>query len=338
MKKVKIAVIGLGRLGYWHAVNVSKIRGAELHVVCDQNKDMAAKVAQELEVPSFTVNPDEVFQNEAVEAIVIASPTSTHYALLQKAAQSGKAVFVEKPLTINLEEAYAIEKRIQETNLFCQVGFMRRFDPAYVEAKRRIEAGDIGQPIYYRGISRDPDAPHESFIPNSGGIFVDMAIHDFDAARYLMNAEVTAVSAHGRILKYPFMEKYGDVDQSLTYLEFNTGAAGDVEASRNAHYGYDIRAEVIGTEGTLFIGDLKHHHVHLLTKSGKTHDLLPSFPVRFSDAYTIEMDAFIQRVRENEKSPVTAKDGVRALEFALAAKQSFQTGEKVKVFDKLTIH
>lgn len=338
MKKVKIAVIGLGRLGYWHAVNVSKIRGAELHVVCDQNKDMAAKVAQELEVPFFTVNPDEVFQNEAVEAIVIASPTSTHYALLQKAAQSGKAVFVEKPLTINLEEAYAIEKRIQETNLFCQVGFMRRFDPAYVEAKRRIEAGDIGQPIYYRGISRDPDAPHESFIPNSGGIFVDMAIHDFDAARYLMNAEVTAVSAHGRILKYPFMEKYGDVDQSLTYLEFNTGAAGDVEASRNAHYGYDIRAEVIGTEGTLFIGDLQQHHVHLLTKSGKTHDLLPSFPVRFSDAYTIEMDAFIQRVRENEKSPVTAKDGVRALEIALAAKQSFQTGEKVKVFDKLTIH
>lgn len=329
MSKLKTAVIGLGRLGYWHAVNISKIRGAELSAVCDHTHERAAKVAQELEVPSFTTDPDDVFKNDDIQAVIIASSTSTHYSLLKKAAESGKAIFVEKPLTINLEEAYDIQKLINETKTFCQVGFMRRFDPAYTEAKKRIEAGDIGQPIYYRGISRDAHAPHESFIPRSGGIFVDMSIHDFDAARYLMNAEVSSVVAHGRILKHSFMEKYGDVDQSLTYLEFNTGAAGDVEASRNAFYGYDIRAEIIGTEGSIFIGNQQHHHVHLLTKLGKTHDLLPDFPVRFEDAYIIEMEEFVGSVRLNEESRVTVGDGVKALEIALAAKESFQKAQKV---------
>ncbi|OLN23907.1 oxidoreductase [Domibacillus antri] len=331
MNKIKTAVLGLGRLGYWHAVNVSKIRGAELSIVCDMNEETAAKLTQELEVPSYTTNPDDVFQNDDIRAVIISSPTSTHYELLKKAAESGKAVFVEKPLTIDLDEAYSIQKLMKEKNTLCQVGFMRRFDPAYDAAKKRIEAGDIGQPIYYRGISRDAHAPHEAFIEHSGGIFVDVSIHDFDIARYLMNAEVSSVAAHGRILKHSFMEKYGDIDQSLAYLEFDSGAAGDVESSRNAYYGYDIRAEVIGTEGSIFIGDLRHRNIHILTKSGKTHDLLPDFPVRFVDAYTIELEDFFRIVQLNETPRVTVHDGVKALEIALAARQSFQTGQKINM-------
>ena len=330
--KIHTATFGLGRLGYWHAVNVAtRIRGAKLSAVCDTNLDLAQKVAKELEVPFYTANPDDIFQDDSIKAVVIASPTSTHYELLKKAVASDKAIFVEKPITIDLHQALEVRKLVEETNTICQVGFMRRFDPAYAAAKKRIEAGEIGQPIYYRGISRDPQAPHESFVEHSGGIFVDVSLHDFDIARYLMNSEVTAVSAHGSVLKYPFMKKYNDVDQSLTYVEFASGAAGDVESSRNAYYGYDIRAEVIGTEGSIFIGNLRQHDIHVLNKKGATHDIVPNFPERFVDAYNLELADFFRVVEEQSVPRVTADDGVKALQISFAARESFQTGKKVQL-------
>lgn len=332
-KKIRTAVFGLGRLGYWHAVNVTKNRSAELVTVCDASLETAERMARELEVPNYTNNPEEVFQDETIEAVVIVTPTSTHFDLVKRASETGKAVFVEKPLTIDLNDARSIQGIIHTNNTICQVGFMRRFDPAYAEAKRRIAAGDIGNPIYFRGISRDPKAPHESFIEHSGGIFTDVSIHDFDIARYLMNSEVTSVSAHGSVLKYPFVKKYDDVDQALTYIEFASGAAGDVEASRNAYYGYDIRAEVIGTEGSIFIGTLREHDIQILTKAGNTHDILPDFPVRFKDAYHLELDDFFKVVLEKGTPQITADDGVKALEIAYSARKSYQKGQKVKLED-----
>ncbi|USK29529.1 Gfo/Idh/MocA family oxidoreductase [Bacillus sp. CMF21] len=330
-KKIRSAVFGLGRLGYWHAVNVAKIRNAELVAVCDMNIETAKRVAEELEAPVFTANPDDIFQDDTIEAVIIASPTSTHFDLLKRASESGKAIFVEKPLTIDLKEANEIKGMIEKNNSICQVGFMRRFDPAYDAAKKRIDAGDIGDPIYFRGISRDPHAPHEAFIKHSGGMFVDVSIHDYDIARYLMKSEVTSVSAHGLVLKYPFLEKYGDVDQSLTYIDFASGAAGDAEASRNAYYGYDIRAEIMGTEGSIFIGNLREHNIQILTKAGNTHDILPDFPSRFTDAYNLELSDFFRVVAENGTPRVTVDDGVKALEIALAARESYQTGQKFEL-------
>ncbi|MGI8386388.1 Gfo/Idh/MocA family oxidoreductase [Robertmurraya sp. P23] len=335
-KKVRTAVFGLGRLGYWHAVNVAKNRNAELVSVCDVNFESAQRVAAELEVPKFTTNPEEIFQDETIEAVVIASPTSTHFDLLKRASETGKAIFVEKPLTIDLKESFEIKSIIEQNQVICQIGFMRRFDPAYDAAKKRIAAGDIGDPIYFRGISRDPVSPHEAFIKDSGGLFVDVSIHDFDIARYLMNTEVESVSAHGRVLKYPFMEKYKDVDQALTYIEFVSGAAGDAEASRNAYYGYDIRAEVIGTEGSIFIGNLRQHDIQILTKAGNTHDILPDFPTRFTDAYTLELEEFFKVVLEKAVPRVTVDDGVKALEIAYAAKESYLSGNKVEL-SKVTV-
>ncbi|MEW9501483.1 inositol 2-dehydrogenase [Jeotgalibacillus marinus] len=329
-KKIRSAVIGLGRLGYWHAVNVaSRIPNAELVAVCDMNLEEAQRISKELEVPFSTSSPDDIFQDGTIEAVIISSPTSTHFDLLKMASESGKAIFVEKPLTINLSEANEIKGIMEKNNTICQVGFMRRFDPAYDAAKKRIVAGEIGEPIYFRAISRDPYAPHESFIKHSGGMFVDVSIHDFDIARYLMKSEVTSVYAHGRVLKHPFLEKYNDVDQSLAYLEFASGAAGDAEASRNAYYGYDIRAEVIGTEGTILIGNLQQHNIHILTKSGATHDILPDFPTRFTDAYNLELADFFRVVTEKETPRVTVDDGVKALEIALAARESYRTEQKI---------
>lgn len=328
-KKIRTAVFGLGRLGYWHAVNVTKNRDAELVAVCDMSIETAERVAKELEIPNFANNPEDIFQDDTIEAVIIATPTSTHFDLLKRSSESGKAIFVEKPLTISLKEAREIKDIIESNKTICQVGFMRRFDPAYDAAKRRIDAGDIGKPIYFRGISRDPQAPHESFIEHSGGMFVDVSIHDFDIARYLMNSEVISVSAHGSVLKYPFMEKYGDVDQALTYIEFASGAAGDVEASRNAYYGYDIRAEIIGTEGSIFIGNLREHDIQILTKAGNTHDILPDFPIRFKDAYNLELEDFFQAVIKKGSTRVTVDDGVKALEISYAARESYQTGQQV---------
>lgn len=329
-KRIRCAVLGLGRLGYWHAENLmTKIKGAELSCIADPFANQAEKVANELGVKNWTKDPSEVFANDELDAVIIATPTSTHASMIKQAATHKKHIFVEKPITHDLEESDEVIQVIQENRVYCQVGFMRRFDPAYTEAKRRILAGDIGKPIYFKGVSRDPGSPPAEFIKNSGGIFLDMSIHDYDIARFLMESEVTSVSSHGKILVNTFMEEFHDVDQALTYLTFASGAAADIEASRNAFYGYDIRGEVIGTEGTIAIGSLRYHDVKVLTKKGSTHDIVPAFPERFADAYQRELSHFIECLQNGEEPAVTAVDGKMALEIAMAAKKSFESRRKI---------
>lgn len=327
---IRCAVLGLGRLGYWHAENLAaRVKGANLLSVADPFGNQAEKVARELGVERWTKNPDEVFQDPTIDAVIIATPTSTHAEMIEKAAEHGKHIFIEKPLTSNLEEADRVIQAIRKNNVYCQVGFMRRFDSAYMEAHRRIQAGDIGTPLYFKGVSRDPGSPPEEFIKNSGGIFLDMSIHDYDIARFLLNSNVTSIVSHGNILMHSFMEKYQDADQTITYLTFESGAAADIETSRNAFYGYDIRGEVIGSEGSIIIGSLRYHDVQILTKRGSTHDIIPAFPERFKDAYLNEIHHFIDCLKSNEKPSVTEMDGKIALEIAYAAKKSFETEKKV---------
>jgi scyllo-inositol 2-dehydrogenase (NAD+) len=335
IETIRCAVLGLGRLGYWHAENVAtQVKGAQLVCVADPVEGQAEKVARELNVQKWTKESSDVFTSPDIDAVIIATPTSTHADMIKEAAQHGKHIFVEKPLTRYVEEAAEIIETIRKNGVMCQVGFMRRFDPAYVEAKRRILAGDIGKPIYFKAVSRDPGSPPPEFIKNSGGIFLDMSIHDYDIARFLMGAEVTSVSAHGNVLVHEFMKEYNDVDQAITYLTFDSGAAGDIEGSRNASYGYDIRGEVVGTEGTLVIGSLRYHDVQILTSNGSTHDIIPAFPQRFRDSYLHEMEHFIDCLRKGEKPSVTEVDGKIALEIAAAATQAFETGKRVHLNQK----
>jgi scyllo-inositol 2-dehydrogenase (NAD+) len=273
----------------------------------------------------------EVFGDPDIDAVVIATPTPTHAALIVQAAQSGKHIFVEKPLTLNPDEADDVLRVVREHKVACQVGFMRRFDPAFVEAKKRIARGDIGRPIYYKGVSRDPYSPPAEFIRASGGMFADMMIHDFDMARFLLASEATSVSAHGSVLVHPFMRKLGDVDQAVAYVTFASGAAGDMEASRNAKYGYDIRVEIMGTEGTIAVGSLKYHDLQIWTPQGSTHDIVPHFPEKFRDAYLLEMIHFIDCVRNGERPSVTEEDGKAALQIAVAARRSFESGRTVSL-------
>jgi len=329
-RKIRCGVLGLGRLGYWHAVNATtRLRNVDVISVCDVDINRAKEVANELGTPNFTDQPEHIFGNPTIDAVIIATPTSTHFNLIKMASEANKAIFVEKPLTIDLNEAKQIVSILNQNHTYCQIGFMRRFDPAYREAKKRIDAGDIGKPIYFKGISRDPDVPHAEFVKHSGGIFIDVSIHDFDIARHLINSEVTAVSANGSVIKHSFIADYNDVDQGLTYLEFSSGAIGDVEASRNAYYGYDIRTEIVGTEGSIFIGNLRHHNINVLTKNGSTHDILPSFPERFEDAYFLELQDFFEGLVTGAPPKVTADDGLKALEVSVAARDSFLNKQTV---------
>ncbi len=330
---IRCAVLGLGRLGHHHAKNLAthQVSGAELVSVVDPMEGRAEQVAREFGIRKWTQNPDDVFQDPDIDAVIIVTPTSTHADMIKRAAINGKPIFVEKPLTQNIEEADEIIQTIKDYNVICQVGFMRRFDPAYAEAKRRIEAGDIGKPIYFKGITRDAGAPPAEFIKHSGRMFLDVSIHDYDIARYLMGAEITSVSAHGRVLMNPFMEEFKDVDQAITYVHFDSGAAGDIEASRNSPYGHDIRTEIIGTEGSLFIGTLRNQNVTFLNFKGSSYEIIPDFQTRFNDAYRLELVHFIDCVQNKKTPKVTEVDGKVNLEIAIAATESFDSGQTVQV-------
>ncbi|GIN91721.1 scyllo-inositol 2-dehydrogenase (NAD(+)) [Siminovitchia terrae] len=329
---IRCAVLGLGRLGFWHAENLaSKISGAKLTKVVDPFEGRAEQVARELNVDSWSQNPMDVFEDENIDAVIIVTPTSTHAEMIRLAARHGKDVFVEKPLTQSVKEATEVIKEIEKNKITCQVGFMRRFDPAYMEAKRRIEAGDIGKPLYFKAVSRDGNVPPEDFIKHSGGIFLDVAIHDYDIARFLMNDEVYSVRSSGNILmeSNQFMEKYNDVDQGLSQIKFKSGASGDIETMRVASYGYDIRGEVVGTEGAIQIGSMRNSDVRIFNRNECSHDLVQDFPTRFKDAYLLEMVHFISSLRNNKQPQCTALDGKKALEIAVAATKSFKRGDPV---------
>ena len=339
-RTIRCAVLGLGRLGYWHAENLAfKVKEAELVTVIDPLGGRAEQVARELGVENWSQNPDDAFNDDTIDAVIIVTPTSTHAEMILRAAENKKHIFVEKPITQELSDADKVINEVKNNNVTCQVGFMRRFDPAYEEAKRRIEAGDIGTPLYFKGVSRDGNVPHEEFIKHSGGIFIDVAIHDYDIARYLIGKEVTSVRSTGSILLESnfFMEKYNDVDQGLTYLTFEGGAAGDIETMRVAPYAYDIRGEVVGTEGAIQIGSTRNTDVKLFTKNGGLYDLIQDFPSRFKDAYLLEMIHFIKCLQKSEAPLCTEIDGKAALEIADAARRSFKSGEVIQLRKQIVI-
>lgn len=331
---INAAVIGMGRLGREHAKNMKEIPGLRLLAVCDHTLEKARRVAMQLDVLKYTDHVDAIMADHDIDAVIIVTQSNQHQEVILKAIAAKKAIFVEKPLAVDLQQSLYIQQEITKNKTFCQVGFMRRFDEDYMEAQRIIAAGDIGTPLYFKEISRDPVAPSSSYIAKSGGLFVDMSIHDFDLARFLMKDDVTAVAAFGTTIKYPELAKFHDIDQGLCYLEFEQGAIGDVEGSRCAYYGYDIRTEIIGTEGTLRIGNSRRHHVELLTKSGNQHAIIPDFSTKFKTAFVNEMKAFRQAIVSKSAPAVTVEDSIKALRIALAATESLHDFGKKKQVEK----
>ena len=333
VKKLGIGVIGLGRLGSSYAKYFTgRIAGGTLVAVSDVNETAVTTLGAELGISKRYTRYQDLITDDEVDAVVIVSPTSTHKEIVFAAAQHGKPTFCEKPLSISLPEAQEMLRIVEETGVFFQMGFMRRFDKGYLAAKHKIDQGDIGTPVVFKSSSRDPYRPSLEYLDpaHSGGLFIDCGIHDLDLARWFMG-EIASVYSIGGTLAYPEMKEIGDIDNAITSLYFTSGALGTIDLSRNGVYGYDIRTEILGTEGTLKIGYLRETPIMVMTKDGITHDTVPYFTERFEQAYITQLQDFVNNVLQSKPPGVTCTDGVAALKASAAATLSFKENRPVTV-------
>lgn len=335
MTRLNVGLISVGRLGRVYARDLSgRIPETRLVAVADPNGALAKEVAAEFDVPKHYTDAEALVDDPAVEAIVIVSPTHTHRELVVAASGRRKPTFCEKPPALALDEVAAMQAAIAASGMFFQMGFMRRFDAGYASAKAQIDAGRIGTPLVFKATSRDPFRPSLEYAnpKSSGGMLIDMGIHDFDLARWFMGG-VRSVSAIGATIAYPELATVGDIDNAVASLVFANGRLGVVDLSRSGIYGYDISTEILGSEGTLKIGYLRETPVLLLTKNSVAHDTVPYFMERFRDAYTTQLQNFAQNVLQGRPAPITIADGMEALRIGVAATRAQQTGATVAVAD-----
>lgn len=332
-KKVQVGVLGLGRLGKVYARDLAAaIPETELVAVCDTDPKALQETSEEWGIEAAYLSPQDLIEDKDVEAIVIVTPTDTHCELVEAAAGVGKSVFCEKPLSISLEAAKALKGVVESSGIFFQMGFMRRFDPGYAAAKEKIEKGQIGKPVVFKSSSRDPFRPSLEYLnpASSGGIFMDMGIHDFDLALWFFG-KIDSVSSVGGVLAYPEVETVGDIDNGIVSLNFADGRIGVVDLSRNGVYGYDISTEILGTEGTVRIGYLRETPITMMSPNSIAHDTVPYFMERFEKAYTRQLRDFAVNLLEGRPAPITIDDGIEALKVAAAAARSYEEKKAVAV-------
>lgn len=325
MAKLGVGVLGVGEMGKRHAENLRHlVPGARLVAIADVAASRAAQVAGELEIDRFYSNFEEMLQQKDIDAVLIATPDKFHAEAIRQAAKAGKDILCEKPLALNLADAKAALNEVARAGVRLQIGFMRRYDPGYAAAYKRIEAGEIGKPLIFKSIGRDKDEPPIAAYASgvNGMVFYNSTIHDFDLARWLMQDEVTEVQAYTTVAIRPEVAKYGDVVASVVNLKFAEGAIGNVESYVQAVYGYDVRTEIIGSKGSLSVGTLQQAPVTFLAAHGSTHPVADHFLTRFADAYLAEVRDFVQTILAGKPPRVTGDDGLKALEIAVAAEHS----------------
>jgi len=337
MAKLGVGVLGVGRMGRRHAENLrGLIPEAKLVAVADVDLEAARRLAGDLEIKHCYDSVEALVERKDIDAVVIASPSKFHLSAVQMAAAAGKHILCEKPLALTIDGVDAAIAAARGANVFLQVGFMRRYDPAYAEARKRIEAGEIGTPIIFRSIGRDREPPPLSFYKSgSGTLFLDSSIHEFDLARWLMKDEVAEVHAFGGTLACPELAQFGELDAGIVNLRFSRGAIGNVESFRQSRYGYDIYTEVVGADATLRIGYLRQTALTVLTGDGVSHDVVSQFLVRFAEAYLNELRDFVRAVRASSPPSVTGQDARRALAIALAAEKSCRDSRSVLLCEEV---
>jgi inositol 2-dehydrogenase len=334
MAEIHLGVIGLGRMGQVYAYHAARqISDARLVAVADPRQDVTAAFTSQVSGVTVCNDYHDLLAHPDLHGVIVAAPTHLHAEIVIAAAAAGKHIFCEKPTALTLSATDAMIAAVERAGVMFQVGFMRRFDDAYGEAKRRIEAGEIGQPVSIRSIGRDPHRTSLEFADPavSGGLILDMGIHDFDLLRWYMGDEVERVYSEVSSLVYPELLGVGDVDNAQIVLKFRAGGLGNVEVSRTAIYGYDIQCEIVGAAGTLQIGYLRHTPLLTLTKSGVQHDVVPHFPQRFGAAYTRQIEHFAACVASDTPPMVTPADARAALQIGLAATLSGREGRVVCV-------
>jgi inositol 2-dehydrogenase len=336
MHKLGIGVLGVGAMGRRHAENIHRlVPQARLVAVADIALKQAAQVADELEIEHAFASLEEMLErkNKDIDCVVIATPDKFHAQAVRTAATAGKQILCEKPLALSLSDAHDALEAVSKAGVRLQIGFMRRYDPGYAAAMKRIEAGEIGEPVVFKSIGRDKDAPSLSSYQSklNGMLFYNNTIHDFDLARWLMRDEVTEVHAYATVAIRPEVAEYGDIVAGTVNLKYSRGAIGNIESYVQAVYGYDVRTEIAGSKGSILIGSLQQTPVTFLTTEGGTQTLADHFLSRFDDAYVAEIQDFAQSMLHDRAPRVSGEDGLRALEIAVAAERSYRQSKACSV-------
>jgi len=334
MKKLGVGVIGVGEMGKRHAENMRRhVPEAQLIAIADLSATRVQQVAEELELEHAYTSVEEMLQRKDIHAVVVGTPDKFHAAVIKAAATAGKEIFCEKPLAITLEDAESALEAVARAGVRLQVGFMRRYDPAYVAARKRVEAGEIGMPVVFKSVGRDKDEPPLSAYQSgvNGMLFYTNTIHDFDMARWLMQDEVTEVHSYTTSVIRPELARYGDIVAGVVNLKFSKGGIGNIDSHAQALYAYDVRTEIIGSKGSVFVGTIQGAPATFLSSAGGSAVLADHFLSRFADAYLLEARDFVHTVLSGKAPRVNGEDGLRALEIAVAAEKSHMSAQPCKV-------
>ena len=334
MTKVKIGLIGAGRIGKLHGENLAyRVANAELVAVADpmMNDEMRAW-AKGVGVEQCYDDPEAILCDPKIDAVFICSATNTHADLVKRAAKAGKHAFCEKPIDTDLDKIKETIQAVDEAGIKLQVGFVRRFDHNHKKVRDTVAQGRLGNVHVVKVTSRDPDHQPMDYIKVSGGIYMDMTIHDFDMVRYLAGSEVVEVMAYGAELSGAGYKELGDIDTTIVMMKFANGALGVIDNSRAAHYGYDQRTEVHCDKGCVQVANDRNDMAMISTADG-VEISKPTwfFLERYNDAFIAEAKAFADAILNDTDSPVDGRDGLAPVEIAMAAAKSLREGRPVKV-------
>ena len=338
MESVKIGSVGLGRLGYEHAKNLAaSIPGCVLHAICNVDTSRLRAVAEELGVPHTYTDFAAMCADPELDGIVIVSPSFLHVEQIKIAMEHGKHVFCEQPLGTNVAQCKEAEKGVEaHPELVFQLGFMRRFDPSYAEAKRRVDAGEIGKVVLVRSCTQDPRSTIEStlkFLPHSGGQFLDMCVHDLDLIRWFTGSNIRNVWAIGGVFEFDLCRELHDTDNAAAMVQCENGAMGFLFANRTHAAGCNVETEIVGTHGTLRIAPVGARNLlQVVDEHGARQEYYPDFMSRWHTAFLAEMQAFTDHIRTGtHPADLTVYDGTAVSEAAYRCKESFETGKMLPI-------
>ncbi|MGO4669098.1 inositol 2-dehydrogenase [Bosea sp. 2RAB26] len=327
---MRMGLLGAGRIGRIHGLNLAARKDATLVSVADAFADAAASLAAE--TGATVASLDAILADKTLDAVLICTPTDTHADLIEAAVASGKAVFCEKPVDLDAERIRACLKTVAKTGRPLMIGFNRRFDPSFAALQNRLRAGEAGAIEIVSVISRDPSPPPVDYVKRSGGLFRDMMIHDFDMARFLLAEEPVEVFALGSALVDPAIGQAGDVDTAAVLMRTASGKIAQISNSRRASYGYDQRIEVHGSKGMLRAGNIHETTVEIATGAGFRADPVQNFFLeRYAAAYRAELDAFVAALKGKTAPLPSGEDGLKAQILADAATESARSGKPVAV-------
>lgn len=333
MKQLQVGIIGAGRIGSLHAKSICyNVPTAKVIGITDVFAENAKKVADELGIEKVYADYKEMLSDPAIEAVLVCSSTDTHADIAIEAAKAGKHIFCEKPVDLTPAKVEAVIKAVADAGVKLQVGFNRRFDHNFANIRKMVNDDKIGDVHIVKITSRDPAPPSAEYAAVSGGMFIDMTIHDFDMACFMAGSEVTEVYANATCLVDPAIGEAGDVDTAIISLKFANGAIGVIDNSRRAAYGYDQRVEVFGSKGAAMASNDTPTNVTYMSEDGVVTDKpLYFFLERYMQSFRDEMLQFVDAVLEDKHVPATGKDGLNAILIALAAKKSVAEGRPVLI-------